>query len=60
MNLVTLFLACILAGFALTKLPSNLSFLSDLGNLFNIIGALSMIVFSFALLYQGVKGLIKK
>jgi hypothetical protein len=60
MNLVTLFLACILAGFALTNLPSNLSFLSDLGNLFNIIGALSMIVFSFALLYQGVKGLIKK
>ncbi|HYK73273.1 MAG TPA: hypothetical protein VEV44_09155 [Pseudoneobacillus sp.] len=59
MNLVALFLACILAGYALTALPA-VSFLAGLGSLFTIIGVLAMIVFSLALLYKGVKALIKK
>ncbi|WP_442593967.1 hypothetical protein [Neobacillus sp. D3-1R] len=59
MYLVVLYLASIVAGYALSKLPS-VDFLSGLGNIFNAISALSMIVFSLAILYMGVKALIKK
>jgi hypothetical protein len=59
MNLVALYLACIIAGFTLTRLP-NLPFLASLGNLFDIIGVLTMLVFSLVLIYMGVKALIKK
>ncbi|MFD2445615.1 hypothetical protein ACFSO7_16770 [Bacillus sp. CGMCC 1.16607] len=59
MHLVALFLACIFSGFTLTKLP-NVSFLSGLGNLFDIIGVLAMIIFSLTLLYMGVKALFKE
>jgi hypothetical protein len=59
MNLVALYLACIIAGFTLTRLP-NIPFLASLGNLFDIIGVLTMLVFSLVLIYMGVKALIKK
>jgi hypothetical protein len=59
MNLVALYLACIFAGFTLTRLP-KLSFLSSLGSLFDLIGILTMLVFSLALIYMGVKALLKK
>lgn len=59
MNLVALYLACIIAGFTLTRLP-EISFLSSLGSLFDLIGVLTMLVFSLALIYTGVKALIKK
>jgi hypothetical protein len=59
MNLVALFLAAILSGFTLTRLP-EVSFLSSLTSLFDLIGVLAMIVFSLALIYMGVKALIKK
>lgn len=58
MNIVALYLACILAGFTLTKV--NIPFLSSLGNLFDIIGYLSMLVFSLVLIYMGVKSLLKR
>ncbi|GHH98591.1 hypothetical protein [Neobacillus kokaensis] len=54
-----LFLACILAGFALVKMPT-ISFLASLSSLFNVVGALAILVFSAATLYLGVKGLFKK
>ncbi|SFA80409.1 MULTISPECIES: hypothetical protein [unclassified Bacillus (in: firmicutes)] len=57
--IVFLYVACILAGFALLDLPS-LSFISSLVTFFDIVGVIAIIVFSFALLYLGVKSLIKK
>jgi hypothetical protein len=59
MNLVALYLACIFAGFTLTKLPA-IPFVPSLGDLFDIIGIFTMLVFSLALIYMGVKALIKK
>lgn len=54
-----LFLACILAGFALVKMPT-ITFLASLSSLFHVIGALAILVFSFALLYLGVKAIFSK
>jgi hypothetical protein len=59
MNLVALYLACIIAGFTLTRLP-EIPFLSSLGSFFDIVGILTMLVFSLVLIYTGVKALIKK
>ncbi|MEH7109882.1 MULTISPECIES: hypothetical protein [Bacillaceae] len=53
-----LYLACILAGFALIKMPA-ISFLSGLSSFFHIVGSLAILVFAFAVLYQGVKSLLK-
>jgi amino acid transporter len=53
-----LFLACILAGFALIKMPA-ISFLASLSSFFHVIGALAILIFAFAILYYGVKALIK-
>ncbi|PLR78533.1 hypothetical protein CU633_04705 [Bacillus sp. V3-13] len=58
-NTVLLFLAGILAGFALLKVPA-VSFLTGLLPLFNIIGALAIIVFSLALLYLGLRTLLSR
>jgi hypothetical protein len=59
MHLIALYVAAILAGFTLTQLP-GLSFLSSLTSLFNMIGVLTMIVFSLVLIYMALKALIKK
>jgi hypothetical protein len=59
MQLIVLYVAAILAGFTLTRLP-GLSFLSSLTNLFDMIGVLTMIVFSLVLIYMALKSLIKK
>jgi amino acid transporter len=56
---VLLFLACILAGFALNSLPP-VAFLTGLVPFFKIVGALAIIIFSFALLYYGIKALLGK
>ncbi|MCM3767325.1 MULTISPECIES: hypothetical protein [Bacillaceae] len=53
-----LFLACILAGFALVKMPA-ISFLAGLSSFFHVIGALAILIFALAILYYGVKALIK-
>ncbi|MFP5105501.1 hypothetical protein ACSU6B_01825 [Neobacillus sp. C211] len=58
-RLANLFLACILAGFALVNMPT-ISFLAGLSSFFHIVGALAILVFSFVLLYQGVKSLFSK
>jgi hypothetical protein len=54
-----LFLACILAGFALVHMPV-IEFLSGLTSFFHVVGALAILVFSFVLLYLGVKALFTK
>lgn len=54
-----LFLACILAGFALIKMPT-IGFLAALYPFFHIVGALAILIFAFALIYYGLKALFKK
>ncbi|MBS4212262.1 MULTISPECIES: hypothetical protein [Neobacillus] len=54
-----LFLACILAGFALVKMPT-ISFLASLSSLFHVIGALAILIFALATLYLGAKAFFKK
>ncbi|MDE3838706.1 hypothetical protein C0966_04805 [Bacillus methanolicus] len=56
-GIVWIYLASILAGYTLLNLPAT-SFLSGLTPFFDIVGVVAMIVFSFALLYTGVKELI--
>jgi hypothetical protein len=61
MNLVTLFLASILAGYALTLIPAaSIAFIPGLGSVLTIVGGITMIIFSLAVLYQGGKALLKK
>ncbi|WP_423801428.1 hypothetical protein [Neobacillus sp. SAB-20_R2A] len=54
-----LFLACILAGFALVKMPV-IPFLASLASLFHVIGALAILIFALAILYLGAKAFFKK
>ncbi|MCT2536736.1 hypothetical protein NC661_14115 [Aquibacillus koreensis] len=54
-----LFLACILAGFALIRVPLT-GFLEPLSPLVFLVGVLSILVFSCVIIYHGVMALIKK
>ncbi|MEI3612357.1 hypothetical protein [Pseudogracilibacillus sp. SO30301A] len=59
MNQVSLlYLACILAGYALANLPTSAVITPELSNIFTIIGGLTMIVFAVALIIQGVRAII--
>ncbi|MBY0144918.1 hypothetical protein [Neobacillus niacini] len=58
MELILLFLASILSGFALMSVEP-VSFLSFLGPIFDIVGALAVIIFSLVLIFKGVKSLFK-
>ena len=55
-----LYLACILAGFALMKVPTTAVITAGIASFFHILGVIAIIVFSLALLYLGVKALIGK
>ncbi|MEH7299969.1 hypothetical protein [Neobacillus drentensis] len=57
-HLSVLFLACILAGFALMKV-ATVGFLSSLSSFIIIVGALVVIVFALAIIYLGLKSLTK-
>ncbi|MFD2924496.1 hypothetical protein [Halobacillus naozhouensis] len=59
-QLALLYLACILAGFALANLPTSSVITAGIVSFFNIIGGIAIIVFALALLYLGVKALINK
>jgi hypothetical protein len=48
-----LFLACIIAGFALIKVPLS-GFLDPLGQLVMFLGELTVLFFSFVLIFQGI------
>lgn len=55
---VWLYLACILAGFALVSLPTSAFITAGIASFFAIVGAIAIIVFSLVLLYLGVRSLI--
>jgi hypothetical protein len=54
-----LFLACILAGYALIKLALWAPFLASLATILVIVGGIAILVFGLAILYLGVKALTK-
>jgi amino acid transporter len=58
-GIVWIYLASILAGYALLHLPAT-TFLSSLAPFFDIVGVIAIIVFSFVLLYTGVKTLFNR
>ncbi|ETI66404.1 hypothetical protein [Neobacillus vireti] len=58
-RLANLFFVCILAGFALIHMP-EISFLAGMTSFFHVVGALAILVFSFVLLYLGIKALFTK
>ena len=61
MNQVSLlYLACILAGYALANLPSSALVTDEISNVSTIIGGIVMIVFAVALIIQGVKTIIQR
>jgi hypothetical protein len=59
MELILLFLASILSGFVLMSVEL-VSFLSFLDPIFDIVGSLTMIIFSLAFIYKGLKALFNK
>ncbi|QGQ46203.1 hypothetical protein [Metabacillus sediminilitoris] len=59
-NRIFLFLASILAGFALIRVPLADSFLESVSPITNILGILTVLVFSLVLIYKGVRGLFSK
>jgi hypothetical protein len=54
-----LYLACIIAGFALLRVPLT-GILAPLSQLVVIIGVLAILLFSFVLIIQGVLCLVKR
>lgn len=59
-HLALLYLACILAGFALIKVPTSAIITAAIASFFHILGGIAVIVFALALLYLGIKALIGK
>jgi hypothetical protein len=59
-NRVFLFLAAIFSGFALIRVPLADSFLESVSPITDIIGILTVLVFSLVLIYKGVRGLFGK
>lgn len=55
-----LFLACILAGFALIKLPLAGTVLVSLQPVTSLIGILAIFVFSIVLIFKGIIALLGK
>ncbi len=55
-----IYLACILAGFALIKVPVKFTFLSSLSHAIFVIGVITVLVFSFVLIYLGLLALFGK
>ncbi|PLR92682.1 hypothetical protein [Bacillus sp. T33-2] len=56
---VILFFACILAGFALYRLP-GIEMISGLMPFFQIVAVLAIIIFTFSLLYLGLRTLFSR
>ncbi|MFB9757845.1 hypothetical protein [Ectobacillus funiculus] len=59
-NRIFLFLATILSGFALIKVPLANSFLESVSIVTDTLGILTVIIFSLVLIYKGVKSLFNK
>jgi hypothetical protein len=57
---IFLFLACILSGFALIRVPLDGTFLASLSPFTTVVGLLTVLIFSLLLIYKGVKYLFSK
>lgn len=57
---IFLMLASILAGFALLKVPLSGTFLSGIEPITDLIGLLTMLIFSLVLIYKGLMALLGK
>ncbi|TQR19093.1 hypothetical protein [Psychrobacillus vulpis] len=57
---ILLMLACILAGFALLKVPLAGTFLAGLEPITNLIGILAIVIFSLFLIFKGLMALLGK
>ncbi|WP_251552172.1 hypothetical protein [Neobacillus muris] len=55
-----LYLACILAGFALIEVATTVGFLASLSTILVIIGAVAILIFVAALLYLGFRALLQR
>ena len=54
-----LFLACILAGFALANVPTASILTAGLSSFLAVIGVIAIIIFSLVILYLGIRALFK-
>ncbi|HLR70972.1 MAG TPA: hypothetical protein VK085_06030 [Pseudogracilibacillus sp.] len=59
-RLTILYLACIIAGYALSNLPTSALITDEIANVFTIIGGLVMVVFAVALIILGVKAIFRR
>ncbi|MEH7378756.1 MULTISPECIES: hypothetical protein [Bacillaceae] len=59
-NRIFLLLATILSGFALIRVPLADSFLESVSPITDIIGILTVLIFSLVLIYKGVRSLFSK
>lgn len=58
--LILLYLASILAGFALINVPTSAIITPTIASFFDIVGGIAIVVFSLVLIYYGIKSLIRK
>ena len=59
-QLALLYVACILAGYALANLPTSALITAEIASVFTIIGGLVMVVFAVALVILGVRAILGK
>lgn len=59
-NRIFLFLATILSGFAIIKVPLTDTFLESISPFTTIVGILTVLVFSLVIIYKGVRNLFSK
>ncbi|WP_174615556.1 hypothetical protein [Virgibacillus ihumii] len=59
-DLVFVYLASIVAGYALTLIPTSAVITQAIADVLGLIGGLTMIVFAIAILVLGVKTLLNK
>ncbi|MUV38325.1 hypothetical protein JNUCC1_02163 [Lentibacillus sp. JNUCC-1] len=59
-QLVLLYLAAMLAGFALANVPASAAITQGIADFLAIVGSLAVVVFAAVLIYLGVKSLITR
>lgn len=59
-RLIHFMLASILAGFALLRVPLAGTFLAGLEPIINLVGILTIVVFSLILIFKGIMALLGK
>ncbi|MFS0674707.1 hypothetical protein [Ornithinibacillus sp. 179-J 7C1 HS] len=59
-RLVGLYLAAILAGFALANVPTSSIITTQIAEVLQLIGGLVIVVFAIAIVYLALKALVRK